>query len=68
MRSRSESTSAAYTSVCGRACTTACPSGSSAVPSDVFGLAPDDACGMLEELKDALGMYCPDGEHLRRVG
>lgn len=35
---------------------------------DVFGLAPEDACGMLEELKDALGMYCPDGEHLRRVG
>lgn len=35
---------------------------------DVFGLSPDDAWGMLEELKDALGMYCPDGEHLRRVG
>ncbi|MHC1588222.1 MAG: hypothetical protein ACXQS4_03665 [Methermicoccaceae archaeon] len=35
---------------------------------DVFGLSQDDAEGMLEELKDALGLYCPDGEHLRRVG
>ena len=35
---------------------------------EVFGLAPDDADGMVEELEDALGMYCPDGVHLRMVG
>ena len=35
---------------------------------DVFGLSQDDTEGMLEELKDALGLYCPDGKHLRRVG
>jgi len=36
--------------------------------TDAFDLSPEDAEGMIEELKDAIGMYCPDGEHLRMVG